>query len=449
MNRSMCALALVALVASAMVAQVTVVPVQPPTLLFPGTVVTPGGGVCTGPFLLDGGNLAQTTLGHGCATNAGLGMSISGVFVPPAGTGCAVVNGNDPMWVFDCITVAANDTNGNACFCKVTVYVAKNASSHLNRNILSRGWGACVGAVDPFYGSGIWPAVVVPGYQVTTVQTTGNHVGGPVREAFHVTLVGNDIGAGTPIANEFAVYSGVSAYTFLPSSVASDLNLPVIETIDMSTFHPDSLLGLDLQALRPGGQTLFDVVAIPGLDLGDGVMRSGYALVLNSVNSNFVVLGGHDDELFPDVAFIPKGAGDHDVLHFGGVAAANPPLGAFGMTPAAVRPHGGLVLEPVLPAEGFVEGMVLLSFDVRAGAFGTGPVFGIFPDAMTSLSWSRPASVGDPLHFLNAAGQFPHVPLTLPAGVFPPSSQADIAMAYLTPAGQIRTTSPTRLSSHP
>lgn len=445
------ALLLLAIGALASVAssQVPILPVRPAGSFHPGVVTTPGGGLCTGTFQFDGGNGAGAVLlDYTCATSAGLGQSgAGGTFVPPAGTGCAVVNGNDPMWVFPCITVAATDSNGNVCFCKTTVFVAKNPGSHLNANILSRAWGACVGAVDPTYGSAVWPAAVQVGYELLTVNTSSQSLGSEAP-CFPITLRGIDVGAGVPIANELAIYAGCCAYSFIPQQLAADLNLTPVETVDLSVFHPDTVKGLDIQGLRGNGQTLFDVVALPEIDFGDGP-RSGLALVIDDANSSKVILGGGDTDLLAGFSHIPgRGAGGEDALVMGSVSSPIAPLHAFQPTPAVVKSNGGVVIAPALPSQGWVEGVTLLSFDTTSGPFGFGPALGLFPDALTALPFSLPASAGSPLHFIPSPGQFPEVPLTLPAGTFVAGFTADIAMAYLTPAGQLEVTGPTRLS-HP
>lgn len=66
---------------------------------------------------------------------------------------------------------------------------------------------------------------------------------------------------------------------------------------------------------------------------------------------------------------------------------------------------------------GAAEGYLLLS-STATGTVGTGPLFGIAPDALTWSAITVPVAVGNPVHYLiGAPGFFPDAPFTVPAGV--------------------------------
>jgi hypothetical protein len=445
MTRS--ALTMMAL-ACAVAAQVTAVPVPQQHHTYPGTITTPGGGLCRTTFLYDGGNLSGAVfVPQGCATDAGLGVSgPGGVFTPPAGTACTLVNGTVPVWVFPCITVAATDVTGQVCFCKSTVYVVKDAGSYLNIGLLSRSWGQCVGACDDATNGAYWPSWPTAAVQVPSTQHAGFRSALP-REVFPVTLSGPSTSQPSATTAGFAVYSSVAGYTFVPRSVVAELGLSTVAVLDLAVLDPISLLALDINALRANGQTVFDAVWLDGIDLGDGTLRSGHALAIDDDNSSYVVLGGRGNPIMQGVGFVPGAApGGHDYLAFGGgPAPAGPAVVPYGVTPAAVGPLGSVLIAPHLPPEGFVEGCTFISFNCLA-PFGFGPLLGLYEDAVTAIPFSRPATPGDLFHFTASPGLYPEVPLQLPNETMPPGAVADIAMAFRTPSGQIRVTGPMRLS---
>jgi PKD domain len=69
---------------------------------------------------------------------------------------------------------------------------------------------------------------------------------------------------------------------------------------------------------------------------------------------------------------------------------------------------------PPIGAPTMTTGYTLVTF-VPAPALGTGPVFGIIPDALTWLCLTTPASVGNPLHYVVAPGAYPDFPFFVPA----------------------------------
>ncbi|HYC76138.1 MAG TPA: PKD domain-containing protein [Planctomycetota bacterium] len=70
---------------------------------------------------------------------------------------------------------------------------------------------------------------------------------------------------------------------------------------------------------------------------------------------------------------------------------------------------------PSIGSPGAVEGYTFLSFDT-SGAFGTGPAFGLRPDATFFSVLTFPAAPGNPLHYVNTPGFYPDVPFVVPAG---------------------------------
>lgn len=80
---------------------------------------------------------------------------------------------------------------------------------------------------------------------------------------------------------------------------------------------------------------------------------------------------------------------------------------------------GDLVLTgvPGLGAPTSTEGYTFISFAIPA-AVGTGPFFGLSPDAATWSSFSYAAAPGFPLHYIRVPGVYPEAPLVAPPGTF-------------------------------
>jgi PKD repeat protein len=81
---------------------------------------------------------------------------------------------------------------------------------------------------------------------------------------------------------------------------------------------------------------------------------------------------------------------------------------------------GDLVITPVPTncgaAAGSVQGFMLVSF-ATAGAVGSGPLFGLVPDALTWQCLTSPFAFGNPISFYVAPGFFPNTgPLAFPPG---------------------------------
>ena len=77
---------------------------------------------------------------------------------------------------------------------------------------------------------------------------------------------------------------------------------------------------------------------------------------------------------------------------------------------------GDLVLSLTAITPGAVEGYTLVT-SVAPGIAGSGPLFGIWPSAITFDGINSPAGVGNPLHFiLGIPGVFPDLPFGVPPG---------------------------------
>ncbi len=77
---------------------------------------------------------------------------------------------------------------------------------------------------------------------------------------------------------------------------------------------------------------------------------------------------------------------------------------------------GDLFLSLTAIDAGVTEGYLLLSAQTMAAA-GTGPFFGMWPDALTWTGVLSPLATGNPLHFpVGPAGVFPDVPIVAPPG---------------------------------
>ena len=178
-------------------------------------------------------------------------------------------------------------------------------------------------------------------------------------------------------------------------------------------------------------------------------MRIGHGYDVHRFGEgDHIILGGRGNPF--TVGFVIESHNPRDTLVCGSMPAPAPvPWTSFDVTPAHATPGGGFVLQPILPGEGFVEGWTLFSTDTAAttGPFGFGPLVGLYPDVHTWMSLS-PASPGNIFHFLEAPGQYPYVPLTLPSGSLAPLLEFDVAMAYVAPGGAIKATSATRVTVH-
>jgi hypothetical protein len=77
---------------------------------------------------------------------------------------------------------------------------------------------------------------------------------------------------------------------------------------------------------------------------------------------------------------------------------------------------GDLSLTVMNPPVGITEGFTLVTSS-PVGIPGSGPMFGIWPDAVTFQGIAFPAGVGNPLHFVaGVPGVYPDAPLILPPG---------------------------------
>ncbi|HYC77387.1 MAG TPA: LamG-like jellyroll fold domain-containing protein [Planctomycetota bacterium] len=104
---------------------------------------------------------------------------------------------------------------------------------------------------------------------------------------------------------------------------------------------------------------------------------------------------------------------------------------------------GDLVVTPVPTACGAaaaaVLGYTLLSFNT-AGAVGTGPLFGITPDAITFFFLSTALAPGNPLAFVVSPGLYPNAgPLGFPAGTMSAFAgfSMDGVMVFIGPTGSL------------
>jgi PKD repeat protein len=98
---------------------------------------------------------------------------------------------------------------------------------------------------------------------------------------------------------------------------------------------------------------------------------------------------------------------------------------------------GDLVLTgiPSYGGPSATHGFTFISF-TPGGAVGTGPMFGIVPDALTWPIFGTPAAVGNPLHYIPAPGVYPEALFVVPAGVLTAftGTTADFVQVGVTPA---------------
>lgn len=81
---------------------------------------------------------------------------------------------------------------------------------------------------------------------------------------------------------------------------------------------------------------------------------------------------------------------------------------------------GDLTFEVSGIPSGAVQGFTVFSL-ATSSPVGTGPLFGIVPDALSAMSFASPAAAGNPLHFLApfGAGSYPNGAYQLPPGSLP------------------------------
>ena len=104
---------------------------------------------------------------------------------------------------------------------------------------------------------------------------------------------------------------------------------------------------------------------------------------------------------------------------------------------------GDLVITPVNTicgaASGAARGFTIASF-ATAGAVGTGPLFGIVPDALAWQCLTTPPAVGNLLSFVVTPGVYPNAgPVFVPPGALAGFAglSLDAMMAFLTPASAL------------
>ena len=111
-------------------------------------------------------------------------------------------------------------------------------------------------------------------------------------------------------------------------------------------------------------------------------------------------------------------------------------VGPYVFDAQTVAGTGSLSIFPVpnIGVPNTTSGFMFVSFTPPA-ALGTGPFFGLIPDAFTWSIAQTPASVGNLLHWTAAPGIFPNVPLIVPAGTLVPliGLTADFVQIDLTP----------------
>ncbi len=70
---------------------------------------------------------------------------------------------------------------------------------------------------------------------------------------------------------------------------------------------------------------------------------------------------------------------------------------------------------PIIGAPAATQGFTLISF-ATTSPVGTGPFFGLVPDATVFSVLTAPAGIGNPLHYLTVPGIYPDAPLVVPPG---------------------------------
>jgi parallel beta-helix repeat protein len=92
-------------------------------------------------------------------------------------------------------------------------------------------------------------------------------------------------------------------------------------------------------------------------------------------------------------------------------------VGPYIFDAQTVAGTGSLSIFPIpnIGVPNTTSGYMFISF-TPAATLGTGPFFGLIPDALTWSIIQTPASVGNLLHWISAPGIFPNAPLILPAG---------------------------------
>jgi hypothetical protein len=249
----------------------------------------------SGTFTYDTGNGAGTFLDQGTGAATGLGTANpDGTFTPTGTPGTLTANnGAITAWCFPGIKICVKDSNGKECCFTETVYVVKNqvgANKTLNTNLLSATWINGVKACLSGAGSGAkgyWNPGWTPPTVATGTTSTTNTANGQTEKA-----VGGATSApsGGGVKNGNFIHKSASNFTFVPKSVAAELKLPIVGTLDIAE-DAQTILALESSNIHGSGQTVFEVAQVGSIDLGIGPTLSGNVLLIDDVDSSLGVLG--------------------------------------------------------------------------------------------------------------------------------------------------------------
>ena len=436
-------------------------PVSIPKPMVQGTVITPGGGICSGVFLVDSG-ATNCFISQQCAAGAGLGTvgGPNSTFTPDPSLGAVCKthnNGAFMSWCFPGLTLSAIDSKGHICFKSIQVCVVKDLSNGqsktFNKGVISNTWLSCVGGSILPYSQVCWGSaaqfVNTAASQAATMQS--NLLPGPMVDTYVAVLGGVPTlpGGTAPQLTVDVRISTSSHYSFIPVSVAQALNLTVTGSVDLSVVDPGALESLEIMGERLSDQVVFQEAILPSFSWTFGPDRTDRVLLVDDGGINRIVIGGNGTRLFEEMILVYDAAYSPTPILSMGVPTLPPapPYDVLAPTPAAsALGTGSLNIAPIVPEEGFLEGMTLVSMDT-SGAPSAGPLFGLTPDTFTWACVNAPLAQGSVFHFPDVAGMFPNEEVQFPQGVFSQliGFEVDIGMVYVTPS-RVAMTAPMRVN---
>lgn len=295
---------------------------------FDGSVKV-GGKNCTTKFKYDTENGGEVFLSWDCAVALGLGtINDNGTPTVPGDdkfvatdttTACASANGGAiTTWVFNSVEVCATGSNNVECCATSTVWVVKNkmgnngifvACGFLNKDWINEVKSCSTGAgcdLVAKWKPGGKPWTLEP----PTMETTP--VMDPISQkikAVKEIMLGNNFNS----MELKMFYNSTSDWTIIPRSVADQLGLVSIETIDLAYTYPGTFAGLISADMNPTGQIMFEVAELTRLGTGLGPDQSGKVLISNDENSGLGILGGH---FMRDYAYTHNFETGNDVLGY-------------------------------------------------------------------------------------------------------------------------------------
>ncbi len=199
-------------------------------------------------------------------------------------------NGSVQLWCFDDVGVQVEDSQNDLCTDFTTVYVSKNDDFWAGQNLLGRDIRRRFrGQWDDFTEEVNWRVenpFLADLFRGKAFKPKTDSKNGKVRKVADVQLV--NLGNETTLEMSF---SNISQLSFVPESVAMQLELEPLELIDLPATDPELYERLLLEDLLLDGQPVFPVAQIELVDLGLAGASPITVLIVNDDNMEFGILG--------------------------------------------------------------------------------------------------------------------------------------------------------------